>query len=83
MMPWAKAVSAKSHDFDERGEETATDFERMMRIVLDTGYRGWVGIEYEGERLGEAEGIRATQKLLERVRVELSPIYSAPEPHRG
>ena len=83
MMPWAKAVSAKSHDFDERGEETTTDFGRMMRIVLDAGYRGFVGIEHEGERVGEEEGIRATQRLLERVRTELSPEYSAPAPHRG
>lgn len=71
MMPFAKAVSAKSHDFDEHGNETKTDFRRMMRIVLAAGYRGHVGIEYEGERLGEVEGIRATQRLLETVREEL------------
>lgn len=72
MMPFAKAVSAKSHDFDEHGNETKTDFRRMMRIVLAAGYRGHVGIEYEGERLGEVEGIRATQRLLEKVREELA-----------
>jgi sugar phosphate isomerase/epimerase len=75
MMPFARAVSAKSHDFDVRGEETSTDFKRMMRIVLDAGYRGWVGIEYEGETLGEYEGIRATKALLERVRGELASHY--------
>jgi len=73
MMPYARAVSAKSHDFDARGGETSTDFVRMMRIVLDAGYRGWVGIEYEGETFGEYEGIRATKTLLERVREGLAP----------
>ena len=75
MMPWARAVSAKSHDFDARGDETSTDFSRMMRIVLDAGYRGWVGVEYEGDSLGEHDGIRATKALLERVRGELAPRY--------
>lgn len=71
MMPFAKAVSAKSHDFDEEGNETGTDYRRMMRIVTDAGYRGYVGIEYEGETLGEYEGIRLTKALLERVREEM------------
>lgn len=72
LMPFAKAVSAKSHDFDEDGNETGTDFRRMMKIVLDAGYRGYVGIEYEGSRLSEPDGIRATKALLERVRSEFS-----------
>ena len=76
LMPFAKSVSAKSHDFDAEGNETATDFKRMMRIVLDAGYRGFVGIEYEGSRLSEPEGIRATKVLLERVREELAPDFS-------
>ena len=71
LMPFAKAVSAKSHDFDEAGNETGTDYARMMRIVLDAGYRGYVGIEYEGSGLSEPEGIRATKALLERVRAEM------------
>ncbi|MFG0242905.1 MAG: sugar phosphate isomerase/epimerase family protein [Phycisphaerales bacterium JB054] len=72
MMPYAKAVSAKSHGFDADGNETNTDYRRMMQIVLDAGYRGRVGIEYEGETLGEDEGILATKRLLERVRDELN-----------
>ncbi len=72
LMPYAKAVSAKSHDFDESGNETGTDYARMMKIVLDAGYHGYVGIEYEGSRLGEMEGIAATKALLERVRGELA-----------
>jgi sugar phosphate isomerase/epimerase len=72
LMPFAKGVSAKSHDFDEQGNETRTDYRRMMKIVLDAGYRGYVGIEYEGSRLSEPEGIKATKTLLERVRSELA-----------
>jgi sugar phosphate isomerase/epimerase len=72
MMPYAKAVSAKSHDFDAEGNETGIDYVRMVRIVLAAGYRGYIGIEYEGSRLSEPEGIRATKALLERVRDELA-----------
>lgn len=71
MMPYAKGVSAKSYDFDAKGNETKIDYPRMMKIVLAAGYRGYVGIEYEGKRLGEADGILATKRLLERVREEL------------
>lgn len=72
LMPWAKAVSAKSHDFDDQGNETKTDYLRMMRIVKDAGYRGWVGVEYEGSRLDPRAGSLATKKLLERVRDQLA-----------
>jgi len=75
MMPFAKAVSAKSNDFDEQGNETQTDYRRMLRIVLDAGYRGHIGIEYEGEELSDIEGVRATQCLLETVRGELTDEY--------
>jgi L-ribulose-5-phosphate 3-epimerase len=68
MMPYAKGVSAKSYDFDESGKETKLDFARILKIVTDAGYHGFVGIEYEGSRLGEPEGIRATKKLLESLR---------------
>jgi len=70
-MPFAKAVSAKSHDFDEQGNETKTDYLKMMKIVLDAGYHGYVGIEYEGRKFEEMDGIRATLKLLKRVGAEL------------
>jgi sugar phosphate isomerase/epimerase len=71
MMPFAKAVSAKSHDFDERGEETHTDYHKMMKIVLDAGYNSFVGVEYEGDGMSEPDGVRATKKLLETVHQEL------------
>ncbi len=80
LMPFAKAVSAKSHDFDEAGNETHTDYLRMLRVVLEAGYRGYVGVEYEGGGLAEAEGIVATRRLLERVRTELTPEFSKPRP---
>ena len=70
MMPFAKAVSAKSTEFDADGNEVHIDYRRMMKVVLDAKYRGFVGIEYEGDRLSEADGIRATKRLLEKVRAE-------------
>ena len=75
LMPYAKAVSAKANAFDDAGNETNTDYYRMMQIVLDAGYRGYVGIEYEGDVLSEPEGIHATKALLERVREKLRDAY--------
>jgi sugar phosphate isomerase/epimerase len=72
MMPYAKGVSAKSHDFDEHGHEVHTDYARMLKIIKDAGYTGYIGIEYEGSVLSEDEGIRATKSLLERVGRALS-----------
>lgn len=66
LMPFAQAVSAKSHDFDDSGNETRTDYERMLGIVKAAGYRGFIGIEYEGGKLSEDDGILATKALLER-----------------
>jgi len=76
LMPYAKAVSAKSHNFNEDGDEKDTDYSKMMRIVLDAGYRGYVGIEYEGSDLSEMDGIASTKKLLEKVRDELAYKYN-------
>jgi sugar phosphate isomerase/epimerase len=69
MMPHAKGVSAKSYDFDPPvSNETRLDYRRLMKIVTDAGYHGFVGIEYEGSRLSEPNGIRATKRLLEMAR---------------
>lgn len=76
LMPFAKGVSAKSHDFDKQGRETKTDYEKAMRLVLDAGYRGHVGVEYEGGKLSENEGILATKNLLIKLRGQLSSDYS-------
>ncbi len=67
LMPFAKAVSAKSNVFDEKGNERNMDFLRIMKIVKNYGYRGYVGIEFEGNEISEDEGIIATKKLLEKV----------------
>lgn len=67
MMPYAKGVSAKTLDFDASGNCVETDYNKMLAIVKDAGYTGYIGIEYEGKKLSEDEGIRATKVLLERV----------------
>ncbi len=68
LMPYAKAVSAKSHEFDSDGNEINTDYYKMMKIVLDASYNSHVGIEYEGTVHSEMEGIRLTLELLKKVR---------------
>jgi len=67
MMPHAGAVSAKCYDFDADGNETTIDFARMLGIVRAADYEGYVGIEYEGSRLPEREGILVAKALLERL----------------
>lgn len=67
LMPYAKGVSAKSNQFDEDGNETKSDYLRIMKIVKESGFKGYVGIEYEGKELSEDEGIKATKALLEKV----------------
>ncbi|NML64753.1 TIM barrel protein [Hymenobacter sp. RP-2-7] len=66
-MPLAKGVSAKTYEFDAAGNCVETDYPQMFRIIKDSGFTGYVGIEYEGERLSEDEGIRKTKALLEKV----------------
>ena len=64
MMPKAFAVSAKSNDFDTKGDEKTIDYKRMLEIVNRFGYTGYIGVEYEGSRLSEIDGIKATKDLL-------------------
>lgn len=64
LMPFAKAVSAKSHNFDADGWEKDSDYKRILKTVKDAGYAGWIGVEYEGSELSEEEGIRKTIELL-------------------
>ncbi|MDM1047538.1 MULTISPECIES: sugar phosphate isomerase/epimerase family protein [Sphingobacterium] len=66
LMPYAKGVSAKSHAFDANGNETGIDYAKMMDIVKEAGYKGYVGIEFEGDKISEDEGIKLTKALLER-----------------
>ena len=67
LMPYAHAVSAKSYDFDDFGNETKIDYSKMIDIVKKAGYKGYIGIEYEGDRMSEDDGIIATKKLLEKL----------------
>lgn len=67
LMPFAKGVSAKTYTFDDSGNCVETDYNRIMKIVKDSGFKGIAGIEYEGDKLDEYEGIRKTKALLERI----------------
>jgi L-ribulose-5-phosphate 3-epimerase len=71
LMPFAKGVSAKAHAFDEKGEETATDYRKMLKIVKDANYNGYIGVEFEGKEMSEVDGIKATIALLRKVRAEM------------
>ena len=68
LMPYAKGVSAKTHDFDANGQEKQIDYGKMLEIVKAAGYRGHIGIEYEGNGLSEIDGVKATKALLEKYR---------------
>ena len=67
LMPFAKGVSAKTRDFDENGNETQIDYVKMMKIISDSGFKGYIDVEYEGTRLSEEEEIKATIALLKKV----------------
>ena len=72
LMPLAFAVSAKAHEFDAQGNETKTDYKRMLQIVKKAGFKGFIGVEYEGQELSEEAGILATKNLLIKAAKELS-----------
>lgn len=65
-LPYAKGVSAKSYEFNEDGYDTVIDYPKLLGIVKDAGFDGYIGIEYEGEGLSASEGIVATKALIER-----------------
>jgi sugar phosphate isomerase/epimerase len=67
LMPFAKGVSGKTHDFDTNGNETQIDYEKMMKIIADSKYKGYIDAEYEGMKLSEDEGIKASIALLRKV----------------
>jgi sugar phosphate isomerase/epimerase len=72
LLPYAKAVSAKSYDFDANGNETTIDYHRVMKMVKEVGYKGFVGVEFEGSKVSEDEGIELTRDLLIKVGKQLS-----------
>jgi sugar phosphate isomerase/epimerase len=72
LLPFAKAVSAKSYDFDANGDETTIDYLKVMKMVKEVGYTGFVGVEFEGSKVSEEEGIKLTRDLLIKVGNQLS-----------
>jgi sugar phosphate isomerase/epimerase len=66
LVPFAKGISAKTYDFDEKGNCVETDYSKIMKILKDQHFTGYIGIEYEGSKLSEAEGVKKTKALLER-----------------
>ena len=71
LVPFAKAVSAQTYEFDADGQPRGADFRRLLKIVVDSGYRGFIEVEFSGERIPESEGIRKSRQLLEKLRDEL------------
>ncbi len=67
LMPYAKGASAKTYDFDAQGNCIETDYKKVMAIIKKAGFKGYIGIEYEGSSLDEYEGIKKTKALLERM----------------
>ncbi len=67
MMPFAKGVSGKTHEFDQDGNETVIDYPKMMKIIADSGFKGYIDVEYEGNKLSETDGVKASIALVEKV----------------
>ena len=65
-LPFAKGVSAKSYEFDSEGQETTIDYLKMLKIVKESGFAGYIGIEYEGSKLSEPDGVKATKSLIDK-----------------
>lgn len=72
MMPYAKGASAKTYNFDEKGNCIEIDYYKMLKIIQDSGFHGYLGIEYEGEKVSEEEGVRKTKALIEKVAASLA-----------
>jgi sugar phosphate isomerase/epimerase len=67
MMPYAKGVSGKTHNFDQEGNETVIDYVKMMKIISDSGFKGYIDVEYEGDKLSEPDGVKASIALVQKV----------------
>ena len=66
MLPFAKGVSAKTYDFDANGEQSLLDYKRLIGIVKKSGFKGYMGIEFEGNTQPEEEGVRKTKRLVQK-----------------
>ena len=71
MMPWAKILCAKAKSFDVNGDEENVDYRKMLKIAKAAGFRGYIGIEFEGHGVDPVQGINATKKLIQKVMREL------------
>jgi sugar phosphate isomerase/epimerase len=67
IIPYAKGVSGKTHDFDNDGNETVIDYAKMMKIIADSKYSGYIDVEYEGNKLSEPDGVKASIALVNKV----------------
>ena len=66
-MPWAKGVSVKDLVWDDKAKQSALDYDRMLKIVLDAGFHGYCCIEFGG-----FEGLNTSRKMLEKSRERLA-----------
>jgi L-ribulose-5-phosphate 3-epimerase len=71
MMPWAKILCAKSKSFDDNGDEENIDYRKMLKIAKAAGFRGYIGIEFEGHGIDPVVGINSTKQLIQKVMREL------------
>jgi sugar phosphate isomerase/epimerase len=71
-LPWARAVCAKVHAFTEDGQAKHTDFAKMIRIIKDSGFKGYLGIEYEGQNPTPLDGVLMAKRLVEKTLAEMS-----------
>ena len=71
MMPWAKILCAKAKSFDDNGDEENIDFRKMLKIAKAAGFRGYIGIEFEGHGIDPVVGINSTKQLIQKVMREL------------
>ena len=67
LLPYAKGVSAKCYNFNDKGYETTIDFERMLRLVKKAKYKGHIGIEFEGKEMPEVNGVMACKNLMKKL----------------
>jgi sugar phosphate isomerase/epimerase len=66
MLPFAKCVSAKTYDFDRNADQPLMDYKRLIGLVKESAFKGYIGIEFEGNKGDEEEGIRKTKALIEK-----------------
>lgn len=66
MMPFSEVVSCKMHSFDDAGNQPDFDYTRLMKIIVDSSYKGILAVEWEGKVLEPVPGVLASKKLIEK-----------------